>query len=310
MKKRVRVYNWNSVLTNVIEGLRKLGHDVEEQAASSFTGGWDKFDVIVVWSETEGTGWDELIEKANKKGIRTVLVQHGRRGSSKKFPPFFEPLKSDVICVWGENDKKRVMTGGVPEDKIEITGTTIFDFLKPREEHEGYNVVFSPEHWDHDVAENFIIKSTLDKLRNVKITTKLLEGEHTKNYYTNPVWSDRNMHDHLGVCADVLKTADLVVAVSESTFELLAEIMDIPVIIADIWVPKTCLGDKKYLTYVRETSDACTKVKDLKKLNKEIKKQLKHPGILREERKQIGIGDGGLDIKDPMERIIKVILGE
>ena len=34
MKKRVRVYNWNSVLTNVIEGLRKLGHDVEEQAAS------------------------------------------------------------------------------------------------------------------------------------------------------------------------------------------------------------------------------------------------------------------------------------
>jgi len=304
----IRIYNWNGVLTNVVEKLRELGHEVDEQAASSYIEGWEKFDTIVLWTESEGTGWEVLVDKAKAKGIRTVLVQHGRRGSSRKFAPFYETLKSDVICVWGEADKKRVIDGRVPPDRIRITGTTVFDFLKPKEEHDGFNVVFSPEHWDHDVAENFIVKGVLDNLKGVNVTTKCLKNEHTENYYTNPIWSDRNAHDHLEICADVLRTADLVVAISESTFELMAEIMDIPVILADIWVPKTSMGDERYLTYTREYSNACTKVKNMKKLNKEIKKQLKRPGKLKEERKQAGIDDGGLGIKDPMDRIINVIL--
>jgi hypothetical protein len=87
----------------------------------------------------------------------------------------------------------------------------------------------------------------------------------------------------------------------------MAEILDIPVVLADIWQPKACGKDEKYKTYKRIYSDACHKVKDITKLDKEIKYCLDHPDYLREARKQISIDDGGINIKDPVGEIVKVI---
>jgi len=39
-------------------------------------------------------------------------------------------------------------------------------------------------------------------------------------------------------------------------------------------------------------------------------KHIKNPHLLSDERKQIGILDGGMDIEDPVDEIIKVILNE
>jgi hypothetical protein len=118
------------------------------------------------------------------------------------------------------------------------------------------------------------------------------------------------LEGHIDACVKVLQTADAVVAVSESTFELLAEAMNIPVIIADIWVPKACAGDDRYKTYQREYSPACEKVKDLTQLGKVIMKHIRNPQLLETERKEIAILDGGTNIPDPVSEIIKVILNE
>jgi hypothetical protein len=107
----------------------------------------------------------------------------------------------------------------------------------------------------------------------------------------------------------VLQQADAVVAISEGTFELLAEIMDIPVIIADIWVQKACNGDEAYKDYYKEYSSACERVKDINKLGDVIKKHIKKPKLLRKERQELAILDGGINIENPTQEIINVILG-
>lgn len=306
-KLNILLFDFNSVLTDVAHELIKRGHTLLVNDNKEST--WNKADVIVLWNETPMGGWRDWIASRKKKGTRSVLMQHGRRGTSRIYPPFNEPLASDVICAWSENDRIRLQNAGVDPKRIKVTGTTVLRHLKPRKPHKGINVVFSPEHWDIDVAENFIVKSQLEKLKGVNVITKCLIGEHTVGVYPNPVWSDRREPDHLEICADVLTTADVVVAVSESTFELCAEILDIPVVIADIWTPKACGGDERYREYNREYSNACTRVQDVRKLNDAIMFAVKHPEHLRTEREQIAIADGGMDIENPLEEIIKVIEG-
>jgi len=297
------LFDFNNILTDVAEELAYRGHNVMggEVTLEMIT----KSDVIILWNETPMGGWDKWVKSL--KGKRTVLMQHGRRGTSRIYPPFNEPLKSDVICAWSENDRKRLTNAGVPPERIKVTGTTIFSHLKPRIPHEGINVVFSPEHWDVDVAENFIVNSQLAKLKGVNVITKCLSNEHTVGVYANPVWSDRRTEEHLGICIEVLRQADVVVAVSESTFELLAQALDIPVVIADIWTPKACNGDERYREYTREYSDACQRVKDVSKLNEAIYYALKHPEHLREERAHIVVADGGTNIQNPLDEIISAI---
>lgn len=303
-KLKILLFDFNNVLTNVAEELVRRGHTLLVNDGKKET--LESADVIVLWNETPMGGWSEWIKKNKKSGIRSVLMQHGRRGTSRIYPPFNEPLTSDVICSWSENDRKRLEGVGVPKEKIRVTGTTVFNCLKPRVKHGGINIVFSPEHWDIDVAENFIVNSQLAKLKGVKVISKLLSGEHTAGVYPNPVWSNRNSPDHLEIVADVLKTADVVVAVSESTFELLAQALDIPVVIADIWTPKACAGDERYRDYQREYSNACVRVKDVSQLNDAIMFAVKHPEHLREERKQIVVDDGGINL-NALENIISVI---
>lgn len=300
----ILIFDWNSVLTDIKDELVNRGHTLlpHDNQMATFL----KADVIVVWQETGHAGWRNWIEQGKKLGKKVILVQHGRRGTSRIYPPFNETLVSNLVCSWSENDKKRLMSVGVDENRIRVTGTAIWRHLKPRVEHEGKNVVFSPEHWDKDVTENFIVADELRKLKGVNVITKILNGHQDPNMYDNPVSSDRNQPGHLEIVADVLSKADLVVAISESTFELLAQSLDIPVVIADCWIPKGCDGDERYKEYYREYSNACTKV-SLKDLNKEIYKQLKHPEILREERKQIVIDDGGINLPDPVKTICDII---
>lgn len=309
---KILAFDFNNIMEDVLTTLQERGHTLLTHRDD-----WKKADVIVVWQETELGGAKDWVRMVQKAGKRVVLLQHGRRGTSRIFPPFNEELVSDQLCVWGVNDLVRMTDCGVLREKIHITGTPVLRKVKPRIPHKEINVVFSPEHWDMEVAENFAVRDALRKFVNkrwfwqpkVNIITKILEGEHSPYNYDNPVSSNRQHWGHLDVCIETLQKADAVVAVSESTFELLAEIMGIPVIIADIWVPKACAGDERYKDYQREYSTACERVQDLDKLGEVIMKHVDNPELLAGERSSIGVADGGMDIENPTEEIIKVILG-
>jgi len=306
---KILACDFNNILEDVVDELTARGHEMVTE--------WKDADVIVVWQETDLGGAKEMVRKFQKKGKRVVLMQHGRRGTSRIFPPFNEELVSDQLCVWGENDVKRMVSCGVPREKIYVTGTPVLRHAKPRIPHKGINIVFSPEHWDEDVPENLIVRNALRKFvksrwpwqKKVNIITKILENEHNPQTYDNPVSSNRQTPGHLDIAVSVLQKADAVVAVSESTFELLAQVMGIPVIIADIWVPKACAGDDRYKEYEREYSNACYKEKNMDKLGETVMHYIHNPHLLQKERKEIARLDGGIDIVDPVNSIIKVITG-
>jgi hypothetical protein len=296
---KIACYNWNCVLDEVIERLKK-NHVL--------LSGYEGADKLVVWCEIKEKGWLERIEETQKRGKQVILYQMGVWAHDRVRPPWNEKLVSDVICVWGEGDKKKLIEYGTPEEKIIVTGCPIIPRLKPRVAHEGKNVVFALEHWDvgEDVVENNIVAAELRKLKGVKVITKGVTKENHTEIFENPVESDRFGGNHLDIVADVLSTADLVVAISESTLAFLAECLDIPVIIADIWTPKPRGKDERYLQFKGNFSNAVTKVK-LEDLNKEILWQLKNPQIKREERKESAKENGGVDIKDPIGEFVKVV---
>jgi len=297
-KMKLALYDWNCVLDEVIG---KLQH--KHTLLKSFR----EADKLVVWNECEKNGWKGRIDYAQKKGREVILYQQGVWGVDWVRPPFNEPIVSDTVCVWGPGDKKRLLSYGVPKEKIVITGSPILKHLKPRVEHSGKNVIFALEHWDYgDVVENNIVASELRKLKGVKVITKGLDGENNTFMFDNPIISSRKASDHMDIVADVLSKADIVVAISESTFALLAEVLDIPVVVPDVWIPKPRAGDEKYLEFKKLYSDAVTRCK-LEDLNKTIMHQLKHPDILRAERLESAIMNGGLGIKDPVGNLIKVI---
>lgn len=297
----ITLFNWNNVLNDVISGLVKKGYTITDDVK--------KGELLIIWNEA-GLGARDKVKEAKALGKKVILIQHGRRGTSRIFPPFNEKMISDITCVWGKGDKERLISAGIPEDKIVITGTSIFRHLKPKKKHKQKNIVFSPEHWcGREVDENLCVASTLSRLKtkDIKIITKVLEKEHNFSWYDNPIGSDRCGDNHLEICAEVLSKADIVVGLTEGTFELMAQIMDIPVIVSDIWMPKDCNRDKRYLKYRREFSNACVIEKDISKLNNTVLNYLENPSKLKKERSLIGIKDGGINIKNPVNNIIKVI---
>lgn len=265
----------------------------------------DDADAVLIWNDLNPFE-RSIIKCARSLGKKVYVIQHGRKGSSKYYPPFNEPITADKLLVWGEFDRRSLIAAGHDEKKIAVVGTTVFSHLKPRVPHKGINVVFCPEHWDRDVDENRQVKELLDKLKGVKLITKIIDS-HDPSSYKNPIQSFRDTPEHLEICAEVLSTADLVVGISESTFELLAQSLNIPVVIMEEWSPKAFGGDMRYVNYRRVISPASKKT-TLSMLIDTIKNQLEYPEELEEERKQVVIDEGGIHL-DTLELLKKEING-
>lgn len=263
-------------------------------------------DLVVLWNDVNPFERG-IISLAKALGKKSVVLQHGRKGTSKYYPPFNEKIQADRLLVWGDFDRRSLIGAGQDSSRIRVTGTTILDGLPDRREHEGINIVFCPEHWDTEVEENTKVKKELRKLlykrKDIKITTKIIESHDPANY-DNPVQTNRNSDDHLSVCKELLSTADLVVGISESTFELLAQAMDIPVVLMDEWTPKACNGDERYKTYRRVISNGAKRT-TLKDLNKTIQSQLETPWELRGFRNMVVEWEGGP--RNAIELIVKEI---
>lgn len=263
-------------------------------------------DKVILWNDVNPVERG-IIKLAHSLGKEVIVMQHGRKGTSRYYPPFNEKIQADKLLVWGDHDQRSLIAAGQDQRRIRVVGTTVFDGLPEREEHIGINVVFCPEHWDKEVEENSWVKKELRKLRykrkDIKIITKIIESHNPKDY-DNPTQTNRNADNHLEVCRNVLSTADLVVGVSESTFELMAQAMGIPVVIMDEWTPKHFGNDDRYATYRRIISPA-SKRSSVKNLNETILDQLAHPEELREERERVVLDEGGP--RNALELIVKAI---
>lgn len=291
---KVYIKDANFVLSDVIKDF-----DITDDCFSA--------DAIVCWNDIAGECRD-IILSANFLGIPTLVAQHGLRAVREYGTPFNAPLIAEKIMVWGQKDKERMMQAGVNKDRIVVVGTTLFDHLIPRQPHEGFNVVFSPMHWDANLDENLILAEKLREVKGINVITKLIEGMDGSPF-DNPVYSNRASQDHLDICASVLSKADIVVGITESTFEFLAYKLDIPMVIVDLWKPKF-FGNRMFWPEIGSFfSDACQKV-GLNELPEAILDALSNPGRFSSERKKALKEETGLDLEDgltPRQRIVRTI---
>jgi hypothetical protein len=263
-------------------------------------------DALVIWNDVL-SDYRNMVLNASLNGKPTLVMQHGLRATREYCPPYNKLLFADKIMVWGPRDKQRLFQAGIEEERISITGTTIFEHLIPRQKHKGINVVYAPMHWYEDLEENKIVAEKLRKIPDINITTKIVDGGASE-YFDNPVISHTYYPDHLHICASVLSTADLVVSVNESTFEFLAHALDIPVLVVDVWKPKFHMGRLFLEDINSDNSPACRRV-SLEDLPEAIVNMLSSPGKYALERKKALLEDAGigLDSLTPRQRIINTI---
>lgn len=261
-------------------------------------------DVVLLWNDVNHLE-RSIIKLARTFKKKVIVMQHGRKGTSKYYEPFNEEIIADKLLVWGDFDKRSLVEAGRDSRRIQVVGTTVLNNLPRRQEHDGVNIVFCPEHWDKPVEENRRVRDELRKLKGVNIITKILDSHHDPEEYDNPVITNTRDKDHLKITKETLAKADLVVGVSESTLELIAQAMDIPVVIMEEWTPKAFGGDMKYLTYRRVISDAAKRT-SIKNLLATIKDQLKNPDELKDARRRVAIDEGGIDL-NAIEEIKKAI---
>jgi len=246
----------------------------------------DKADVIVLWQDiiSMELSISNLAHKLNKP---VVVIQHGRRAVEDYLSPFSYEFKSDKICVWGSIDKEDLLSIGIPDKKIDIVGTSVLGHLKGRIPHKGTNILFSPEHWDIDIPENDIV---MEKLKEIckkngwNLKAKVMERHDPKKYGNYAWYSNRDDKGHLDVCCDAIAWADVLISLSEMTFEMLAQASDVPVICYTNIEPRPMNHDERYLELPRTYSNAVKATGDANKLEELIKSQLANPNELQNER--------------------------
>ena len=264
----------------------------------------EEAEVVVLWQDVVGF-CKSFAHLAKSMGKKIVVIQHGLSAVDDYGPPNFYELLADKICVWSQNDVDMLKMFKISPKKYELTGTTIWSHLKPKEKHEGVNVLFKPAHWDTELEENFIIRDALRHIKGINVTTKIHESQRLgSDDFDNIVFSNRELPGHLDICGEVLAKTDIMVGIaSEGTLGLLGYGKDIPLIIPDIWQPKRFLNAS---TPEMKYSEACQLVK-LEDLEKAIKNAIEHPEFKREERARVVEYYGGISIENPLDKIISVI---
>lgn len=233
-----------------------------------------------------------------------ITFQHGRRG----LPTYWH--KNTYCLVWSKTDKQEMIKNKIaPPERIFVTGSLIFRKIKPRQKHDGINVVFFPIALGKGFSVDYEITEQLRKLKGVNIITKLTQNRKPEDFI-NPITSHTEATNHFDALNEVLPIADVVVGAEESTPQLMAQYLDIPTVV---------VKPKHYVTMDGLTNNALDKrqLQDwffskgckfcgVDDLNEAIKQQIANPNELKEERKQAVIDFGG-DVENPLEKTIKTI---
>jgi hypothetical protein len=140
---------------------------------------------------------------------------------------------------------------------------------------------------------------------NMRLISKLTPI-HDKNLYLGSVClTNVGSNAHIEGCVKLLQQADVVVGMVESTFQLLAMAMDIPVVISKEWEFKI-YGGKDYSKCDHIRTDAVV-YSDTKDLRKVIEGELANPARKAEKRKNIVLRELGDITTDSDQNILNVI---
>jgi len=276
-----------------------------------------------------------------------IVIQHGRAATNDYLPPNKFPMHATKFCCWGINDYERLERAGFV-DRAVITGSPLVDFLKPKEPHEGKNIVFVPVISMHEEPENIEaywhlkqieikrssqkLSSCRDKLKdkwNAWLVEPTSATEGTIPYYNfNRNWrlvaKITDLHDKKLYFGDIVQTNPANKQHLLNTIRLM-QVTDCVVGIEEgtfqllamaMGIPVVMVDGFKYKEYggIDYSSVEMVKTDGVRRVNlsdveKTIDEELANPQALEEQRKKVVSEELHDGSSNPTENIVNVIKG-
>lgn len=164
---KIYCVNYNNVLDGIIPILKEKGQ---------WTDNYHLADVFLIWQDVRGECKELADVVQNHLGKPVIVMQHGRGAVRDYGPPNKFPLTADKILVWGPAEKRRLLSYGIAENRIEVVGCPLIPLLKPpNNERKGKNVVFCPVITQKEEPENILVYATLKKWESEKLIENIYE---------------------------------------------------------------------------------------------------------------------------------------
>lgn len=140
-------------------------------------------------------------------------------------------------------------------------------------------------------------------LINVKLT-----GVHDIYQYTSAlIMLNQDDPNNISEICNLLTNIDLMVCLEEGTMQLLASMLNIPVVVVNIFNYRNYGGVENYDTIEKIKTDSCYFLNNLSKLGDTIDYVLKHSNEKTNERIKVCEYEGGANILNPVEQILNVV---
>jgi hypothetical protein len=333
-KPKVYVKDFNNVMRGIIDSPELERVSDPRQA-----------DCLVLWNDVRGEMAElaHINRDLMKKPL--VVVQHGVGGARDYEHPENFPLIADKFCCWGQHDYERLVRQGngskavivgsplinqlKPREKHDNVNIVFCPIVTTHEEPANLITFYELKKIELDYAQNNLRRHKqqlinewkpsifdpenhdetnipyYDINRNFRLVSKLTPI-HDKSLYMGSVCQTSvGSSTHIEDCVKLLSMSDLVVGMVESTFQMLAMAMDIPVVICKEWEFKIYAGkDYTKCDHIKTDAVAYADVFDLRRV---IEQELSNPERLKENRKKIVERELGDLNTNPDENIIKVI---
>lgn len=177
---KVYLENYNGVLDLVQDSLEE---------SNELTKNPHEADVFILWQDIRGDFLQlaEIVKYHLKKPL--VVMQHGRGATRDYGIPNNFKLLADKILVWGESEEKRLLSYGIPKERIVVVGCPMLPrFSKKQKEVPGKNILFVPVISTKEEPENILVYATLKKWES----EKLIHNIHSKFSDLKRAWGWQN----------------------------------------------------------------------------------------------------------------------
>lgn len=297
-----------AVIINFNDLLTPLYSTFEQAELTDITDPHKKPDCLIQWTDYPQDS--KMISLAAlQQGVPTFMVQHGRRAMRDYWTHRGEP--SSLACfVWGNKDKEDAITGmWGPEQVFRVGAPWLAYRPKERQEEKGL-VVYDVPHWNVDTREAIMTWTRLKKIKGIRPVAKLIapSNQNRNNYPGEQCLTYRNEPGHIEATYDLVKRASVVVCMMESTLELFAHSLGVPVVHVKGFKHKELPGTWQG---VEDTLPGKGSLEtDLKGLEGAIEMVINNPTLLAKDARERLIEDAGDPENDTPIQSITTIIGE
>ena len=333
---KLYISDFNGVLTDIRQHYEELDQVIYDPREA---------DIWVLWQDVRR----EMAElcQINAEYMRkpVVVIQHGRGATRDYLPPNNFKMYATKFCCWGEKERERLIKAGYG-DRAVITGSPLIKKIKPRQEHEGKNIVFCPVITQHEEPENIItywelkkieysraqelLRSNLDKLKSGwdawNVNPNAVTDGSIPYYNINRNWrviaKITGIHDKALYHGDVLDTLqnnkehirDSIKLLQHTDCVVGMEEGTFQLLAMAMGIPVVMVEGFKYTNYggidysqIEMIHTDAVRWTDLSNLEKVIDEELKSPDVLKVQREKVLKEEFGDLNSDPIQNIINVI---